>query len=58
MSWDTLLDDKYVQQCDTIKEDYILCTKVGIPHRFDVDNDKDDMKIPLHVFCDASAKAY
>ncbi|KAG7158040.1 putative Pao retrotransposon peptidase-containing protein, partial [Homarus americanus] len=59
VNWDTLLDDIYIQQWEKIRDKFRLSTKINVPRRFDIGKDMVDYdKDQLHVFYDASAKAY
>ena len=55
LDWDTVLPEYYSLEWGKIKEDCILGTKLAIPRQ--IDTSKND-NLQLHIFCDASAKAY
>ena len=55
LGWDTVLPEQYSQTWETIKEDCILGTNVTIPRQIDTNNTD---YTQLHIFCDASTKAY
>ena len=55
LDWDTVLPEYYSQEWELIKEDYILGARITVPRQINT-NSNDNTQ--LHIFCDASSKAY
>ncbi len=55
VSCDTILPQYYSSKWDTLKEDYIAGTEISIFRQVDLNHNDN---VQLHIFCDASSKAY
>ena len=55
LDWDTVLPEYYSLEWEQIKEDCILGANISVPRQIDT---KASDSTQLHIFCDASSKAY
>ena len=55
LDWDTPLPAKFVEEWGKLKKEYEQASTVQFPRRFDPE---DINNIQLHIFCDASSKAF